>query len=182
MQHAGTKMIKTERLTLRRFEITDADSMFHNWANDAEVTKYMRWHPHKDVDETRGILQEWINGYNDENSYHWGICFNDGELIGSIGVIVTDIDHKAEIGYCIGRNWWGKGYVSEALRAVIDYMFTNTDTERIEACHAVENIASGKVMINAGMVYEGFARNKFKGINGFHDSNMYGIIREMWEG
>jgi len=181
MKHAGTKTIKTDRLTLRKFIISDAETMFRNWANDNEVTRYMRWATHKDVDTSRAIMQEWVDSYKEDNSYHWGICLKDNELIGSIGAFVNEIDYSANVGYCLGRKWWGKGYASEALRALIDYMFTNTDIERLEAYHAVENAASGKVMLNAGMVHEGFARHKFKSREGFHDSDMYGIIREMWE-
>jgi len=181
MKHSGTKTIKTDRLTLRRFIIDDAETMFQNWASDEEVTRYMRWETHKDVEASRTIMQQWVDGYNDESSYHWGICLKDGELIGSIGAFVTDIDYSASMGYCLGRKWWGKGYTSEALAAVIDYLFTSTDIERIEAYHAVDNAASGKVMLNAGMVHEGFARHKFRNRDGFHDSDLYGIIREMWE-
>jgi len=184
MKHAGTQTIKTERLTLRRFELADAEMMFNNWANDDEVTLYMRWQSHKNVDFTRNLLQGWIEGYANENNYHWGICIESGELIGSIGAFVSEIDevdYKADVGYCIGRKWWGKGYVTEALKGLLDYMFTNTDIERIGAYHAVKNAASGKVMQNAGMVKEGFARNYFRNANGFYDSNLYGIIREMWE-
>ena len=181
IKHAGTKTITTDRLILRRFEIADADVMFRNWANDDEVTRYMRWQTHKNADESRTIMQQWIDDYKKDDSYHWGICLAGGELIGSIGAFIAEIDYKAEIGYCIGRKWWNKGYTSEALIAVIDYLFANTDIERIEACHATENIASGKVMLHAGMVHEGFARHKFKSRDGFKDSDMYGIIRKMWE-
>jgi len=182
MKHAGTQMIKSERLILRKIELSDADMMFRNWANDDEVTRYMRWQSHKDSDETRTIIQQWFDDYKNDYIYHWGICLEDGEMIGSIGVmIISEHDHKAEIGYCIGRKWWGKGYTSEAAEAVIDYMYVNTDIERIEAYHAVENTASGKVMLNAGMAYEGFARHKFKSRDGFKNSNMYGIVREMWD-
>ena len=181
MKHAGTQTIETERLTLRRFELADAETMFRNWANDDEVTRYMRWTTHKDVDESIEIMQKWVDGYKEDSSYHWGICLKDGEMIGSIGAFVSEMDHRANIGYCIGRKWWSKGYVSEALNALINYMFTNTDIERIEAYHATENVASGKVMLNAGMVHEGMARHKFKSHNRFYDSDLYGIIREMWE-
>ena len=182
MKHAGTLTIKTERLTLRRLDFSDAEMMFQNWANDDEVTRYLRFQSHKDVDESRAIIQQWVESYKEENMYLWGICLKDGEMIGTVGIMVTaEFDFKAETGYCIGRNWWGNGYVSEALKAVIDYMFTNTDIERIEAYHAVENPASGKVMANAGMSFEGFARHKFKNSYGFYDSDMYGIIRESWE-
>ena len=181
MKHAGTQTIETERLTLRRFELSDAETMFRNWANDDEVTRFMRWPTHKDVEVSQNVMQQFVDSYKDDSSYHWGICLKDGEMIGSIGAFVNESDYNANVGYCIGRKWWSKGYTSEALKALINYMFTNTDIERLEAYHATENAASGKVMLNAGMAHEGFARHKFKSREGFHDSDMYGIIREMWE-
>ena len=181
MKHAGTQTIETERLTLRRFKITDAEVMFRNWANDDEVTLYMRWATHKEVEESKSVMQQWIDSYEKDSSYHWGICLKDGEIIGSIGAFVDEIDYNADIGYCIGRKWWNKGYTSEALKALIDFMFTNTDIERLGAYHAAKNVASGKVMQKAGMVHEGFARHKFKSREGFQDSDLYAIIREMWE-
>jgi len=181
MKHAGTKMIKTDRLTLRKFEIKDADMMFQNWASDDEVTRYMRWDPYKNVDDIIPTLQQWVDNYKNDDYYHWGICTENNELIGSIGIyIASEHDHRAGLGYCIGRNWWNKGYMSEAVNAVIDYIYANTDTERIEAYYAIANPASGKVMSNAGMAYEGIARSKFKSRVGFEDSGTYGIVREMW--
>ena len=182
MRHAGTQIIKTERLTLRKIELADAEMMFCNWANDDEVSRYMRWTTHKDAEETKAIIQHWFEGYKENNKYHWGICLENGEMIGSVGVMVTaEYDFKAELGYCIGRKWWGQGYTSEAVKAIIDYMFANTDIERIEAYHSIQNPASGKVMANSGMTLEGFARHKYKNRDGFQDCNLYGIIREEWE-
>ncbi|MHB1153899.1 MAG: GNAT family N-acetyltransferase [Eubacteriales bacterium] len=182
MRHAGTQTIKTVGLTLHKIELGDADMMFRNWANDDEVSRYMRWPTHKNAEETRAVIRNWSEGYKDQNRYHWGICLDDGEMIGSVGVIITaEYDHKAEIGYCIGRKWWGKGYTGEAVKAVLYYMFTNTDIERIEAYHSVLNPASGKVMVKAGMHHEGFARHKYKNRDGFQDCELYGIIREDWE-
>ena len=183
MRHAGTQIIRTARLTLRKIETTDADMMFKNWSGDDEVSRYMRWPTHKNADETRETIQNWFEGYQSNNRYHWGICLRDGQMIGSVGVIMTaEYDFKAEIGYCIGRNWWGQGYTSEAVKAVLDYMFQNTDIERIEAYHSGQNPASGRVMAKAGMTHEGFARHKYKNRDGFQDCHLYGIIREEWEG
>ena len=64
MNHIGTREIATERLTLRRFEIEDAENMFYNWANDPEVTKYLTWPAHESVDTTETILKEWISKYD----------------------------------------------------------------------------------------------------------------------
>ena len=178
MKHAGTQEIHTERLFLRKILPDDAEVMFRNWANDAEVTRFMRWAAHKDADETRKTIQDWFDGYSNK-TYHWGICIKGGEIIGSLGIFnVNESDGCAEMGYCIGRKWWGQKYTTEAVKAVIRYMFENTDIERIEAFHSVLNPASGKVMLNAGMRCEGFARHKYKAHGVFHDCDMYAIVRE----
>lgn len=181
MQHAGTLQINTPMLTLRKINFDDADMMFRNWANDGEVSRYMRWSPHKNVEETKSVVKGWFNNYKDDHTYHWGICLKDGEMIGSVGImIISEHDFKGEIGYCIGRKWWGQGYTSEAIKAVIDYMYKNTDIERIEAYHSISNPASGKVMENAGMRKEGFAKHKYKSRERFQDCDLYGIIRSEW--
>jgi len=142
----------------------------------------MRWTTHKNVEETKTTIQNWFEDYKEDNKYHWGICLDDGEMIGSVGVFnISEYDYKAEIGYCIGRKWWSQGYTSEAVKAVIDYMFINTDIERIEAYHSVENPASGRVMAKAGMINEGFAQSKYKSPDGFQDCDLYGITRNEWE-
>ena len=103
-------------------------------------------------------------------------------MIGSVGVmIIAEYDFKGEIGYCIGRKWWRQGYISKAVKAVINYMYENTDIERIEAYHSIQNPASGKVMEKAGMRKEGFAKHKYKNREGFQDCDLYGIIRSEWE-
>ena len=178
-RHAGTKTIKTARLTLRKIELDDADAIFRNWANDDAVSRYMRWPTHKNVEETKTNTKSRVDGYKEDNYYYWGICLENGELIGAVSVVMAARDDfKAEIGYCIGRKWWGQGYASEAVKAVIGYMFAKTDIERIEAYHSIENPASGKVMAHAGMRHEGFARHKYKTRDGFQDCNLYGIIRD----
>ncbi len=182
MKHAGTKTIETTRLTLRKLELADADRMFHNWTSDDKVTLFLRWDAHKSIDETRNMIQQWLDSYQEDSTYYWGIYLKDGEMIGSIGVTITsEYDFKGELGYKIGSCWWNQGYSSEAARAVIDYMFCNTDIERMDAFCSVKNPASGKVMEKAGMQYEGCLRHYYKTRDGFHDCSLYGIIRSMWE-
>lgn len=179
MLHTGTKTIETERLLLRRITLNDAQMMFDNWASDSEVSRYMRWDTHKDVSESAEIIEKWFNRYESDSVYHWGICLKSGEMIGSLGIFsVDEHDERAEAGYCIGREFWNKGYTSEALSAVIAYMFSNTGINRIEAYHSVNNAASGKVMQKAGMRYEGFARQKYKSRDGYQDCYTYAVIRD----
>ena len=106
----------------------------------------------------------------------------DDEITGSIGItIISEYDFKGELGYKLGSRWWNQGYSSEAAGAVIDYMFRNTDIERIGSFSSVENPASRKVMEKIGMHYEGLLRHYYKAGDRFHDCVLYGIIRNEWE-
>ena len=182
MKHVGTKTIETVRLTLRRLKLTDAEMMFRNWTGDDKVTRFLRWDAHTTIDDTKNMIQQCVNNYQCDSTYYWGMYLKDGEMIGSIGITITsEYDFKGELGYKIGSRWWNQGYSSEAARAVIDYMFCNTDIERIDAFSSVENPASKKEMEKVGMHYEGLLRHYYKTRDGFHDCTLYGIIRNEWE-
>lgn len=157
LSHKGTQTINTERLLLRRFEFTDANDMFNNWANDYEVTKFLAWKSHENIEITKEIVKQWINEYENNNTYNWAIELKEiGEVIGGISLVKLDEkNYSCEIGYCMTRKHWGKGIMSESLKAVIDYLFLEVGFNRIVAKHDTNNIASGKVMLKSRMQYEG---------------------------
>lgn len=179
MNHLGTRELATERLTLRRFEIEDAENMFYNWASDPEVTKYLTWPTHKSVEVTETIIKEWVSQYDRKDFYQWAIELNDLEQpIGTISVIEVKEDIEAvEIGYCIGREFWNKGYTSEALREIIRFFIVEVGAGRVAARHDVNNPNSGKVMASAGMEYEGTLRCADKNNQGICDVAYYSKIR-----
>ena len=124
MNHKGTKRIETENLILRRFEISDAEAMYKNWANDDEVTKYLTWPSHSSVEVSKDILNIWIDDYKNLNFYNWAIILkeNGNEPIGGISVVkLNDEIGIVQFGYCIGRKWWNKGVTSQALNALIKF-------------------------------------------------------------
>ena len=82
MNHKGTIRMETERLLLRPFAESDAEAMFHNWAKDERVTKYLTWQPHRDVNDTKKTIDRWIAGYSDLSFYQWAI-----ELNGSVWLL-----------------------------------------------------------------------------------------------
>lgn len=182
LTHKGTQTIKTQRLVLRRFAPDDAALMFKNWAHDDRVTKYLLWDPHESVDVSSGKLSEWVEQYSKDNCYHWAIEL-DGEPVGSIGVVEIEDKHsRGTIGYCIGYDYWNKGIVTEALQAVIDYMFDNVNMNKLYAYHDVENIASGRVMEKCGMVQEGLLREDMLRRDGsYADMRLFGIMRSEWK-
>ena len=87
MRHAGTQEIETPRLILRRLLPEDADRMYVNWANDPDVTRFLRWEPHKNAAETRQLLEAWATLYPNEDYYQWAIVEKaTGQVFGSISI------------------------------------------------------------------------------------------------
>ena len=171
MNRIGTKRIETERLILRRFEVSDAQDMFDNWASDPEVTKYLTWPAHSSVDVTKMLLEYWVSQYEKGDQFQWAIVWKaTGRVVGSIAVVklIEEID-AAEIGYCLSRSLWGKGVMTEAVKAVMNYLFSEAGLNRVSAAHDVRNPASGRVMEKAGMKLEGVWRQGGKNTMGVCD-------------
>lgn len=179
MNHQGTVRIETPRLILRRFVIEDASAVFRNWASDPEVTKYLTWPTHPHIGVTEFVLNDWIASYEKPDFYQWAIEWKElSEPIGGISVVECEENtEKLQIGYCIGRTFWGKGIVTEALSAVIAHLFDTTGANRIEARHDTNNPASGAVMRKCGMQYEGTLRQADRNNQGIVDVAWYGILR-----
>lgn len=106
MNHCGTQRLETKHLVLRRFTQNDASAMFKNRASDEEVTKFLMWQPHADIEVSKSVLRDWIYLYPDDKFYQRAIVLKDNgdEPIG--GISVVHMDEKvatAHIGYCLGK-------------------------------------------------------------------------------
>ncbi|MFH5881403.1 GNAT family N-acetyltransferase [Liberiplasma polymorphum] len=181
MKNVGTTPLETATLTLRKFTEDDALAMFTNYCSDEQTTKHLTWQTHKTVDVTESILKMWLYKYNEDYCYRWAIVEKSSQnLIGSIDCIRVDIEKSTcEIGYCIGSLYWGKGYMSEALKAVIDYLFKEAGFNRVMARYSMHNPASGRVMEKSGMVFEGITRESDLDKNGqFIDMGQYAILKK----
>ena len=177
LTHKGTKTITTARLTLRRFTVDDAQDMFRNWANDGRVTKYLTWQPHEGVAASAEILSQWTAAYLVEDNYNWAMEYQ-GRCIGSISVVrCSSRDESAELGYCLGFDYWNKGLMTEAVKAVIAFLFDEVGFHRVVIRHAVKNPGSGRIAQKCGLTYEGTARESFKSREGeFLDIAFYAIL------
>lgn len=181
LTHKGTQELETERLILRRIQAEDGAAMFENWAGDDEVTKYLTWPTHASRDTSAEIARDWAQSYEKDDFYTWGITLKaEGNvLIGTIGAIAADSNvGKIEIGYCIGRKWWHKGFMPEAVKSVMDFLFDQVGVNRIEAYHDTRNPNSGRVMQKCGMKYEGTLRQAARNNQGIGDICMYSLLRE----
>ena len=161
MKELGTKTLETGRLTLRKYKIEDAKGMYENWGSDPKCNIYLPWELHENVEQTKEIITEWINAYQ-EDTFNWIIELKESnEVIGGINVVkLNKKTNICEIGYCIGSKFWNKGYTTEALNKVIEFLFEECELYLIEASHHKTNIASGKVMEKAGMIKECELRNR----------------------
>jgi ribosomal-protein-alanine N-acetyltransferase len=157
--------------------------MFRNWASDPEVTKYLTWPAHGSMAISEMVIDSWLGEYEKDSYYQWMIVPKElGEPIGSISVVRQNEQiEEAEIGYCIGSRWWHRGIVSEALTAVMRYLFEEVGMNRVAARHDPNNPNSGRVMRKCGMIYEGTARSADRNNQGVCDAAHYAILRSDWD-
>ncbi|MBQ3020725.1 MAG: GNAT family N-acetyltransferase [Bacilli bacterium] len=161
MKEIGTKTLETKRLILRKYKIQDAEGMYKNWGSDPNCNIYLPWEIHENIECTKSIISAWINEYSDDK-FNWIIELKENhEVIGGINVVkLNKITSICEIGYCIGSKFWNKGYTTEALNKVIEFLFEECEMYLIEAKHHASNVASGKVMEKSGMIKECELRNR----------------------
>jgi [ribosomal protein S5]-alanine N-acetyltransferase len=179
-------VLESPRLTLRPLSEADADSIAA-LANDWDVTKYMIVLPYP-YEPKHAI--EWIKRHADGleagREIHWGITRrgNDGspgELLGVIGVHLESPHHRASFGYWLGKRHWGHGFATEAAQAVVRYVFDVLRLNRLWAEHMPDNPASGRILKKIGMKQEGVLRRHIYKWETYHDSVVYGMLREDYE-
>lgn len=146
------EIIETERLILRKLNKDDVNAIYYNWASDEEVAKYLSWNYHQDISTTKFILDLWIKEYENESTIRFGIVNKKtNELIGAIDV-VGYIDGKPEIGYCLSRKHWNKGYMSETLNLFVSYL-RDLGYQEILVEADERNIASNRVIEKCGFIF-----------------------------
>jgi len=159
----ASEAIETERLSLRRPKKSDAQEVFHRYASDREVTRYLSWPTHRSVTDTLAFL-----AMSDEEWRRWPagpylVQTRDnganGKLLGSTGLFYKT-PTRAVTGYVFAKDAWGQGYATEALEAMVDVAL-QTGVERLEAiCHA-EHTPSAHVLEKCGFTREEVRREHF---------------------
>nr|WP_242056873.1 GNAT family N-acetyltransferase [Planktothrix sp. FACHB-1355] len=175
-------VLETDRLLLRKLNWEDTNDMFE-YASDPEVSQWTTWSVHESIADTKTFLNAVINEYANHEVSPWGIQHKaDGKIIGTCGFVDWIYnDDRAEVGYALSRKYWGKGYMTEAVRAVIDFGFRTMELNRIEARCKIENIASARVMEKVGMQFEGILREHLFAKGSYHDLKIYAILWKEWD-
>jgi [ribosomal protein S5]-alanine N-acetyltransferase len=144
----------TNRLILRRPQLADAPTIYNSYARDQDVTRYLAWKCHSSIGDTIGFLNISERDWNNSKTFPYAICLNGSDEL--IGMIVMSLkDFKAIYGYVLAKKFWGNGYVTEALKTLMDWCLSQPSILRAWAFCDVENLASARVMEKAGMKMEG---------------------------
>jgi RimJ/RimL family protein N-acetyltransferase len=148
--------LETPRLILRKPCMDDAPLIFSAYARDTEVTRYLTWHPHETVEDTRAFLTRTLRAWDEGAAYTWAITLRDSGTL--VGMIDVRLECHANLGYVLARPYWNRGYMTEAVRAVVEWALAQEEVSRVWAVCDVENVASARVLEKAGMEFEGVLR------------------------
>ena len=176
--YLGNPQLETKRLILRRYTPED-DEQLHTFYSDKVSNRYLTWDVHQTMDETTEFLESALEMYESDEAGEWGVELKETrELIGACGFAWCDLQHScAQIGFMLSSRYWGRGLMTEAVRAVIGFGLERMGLNRIEGFHVIGNEAAGRVMEKAGMQPEGVLREKILLDGRFCDLKMYSILK-----
>ena len=174
-------VIPTQRLTLRFLSEADLPAVYEIFSHP-EVMRYWSYPAWAD----RSQAQQWLiniqEGYRTGNALQLAIeRREDHKLVGTCTLFQFHVaSRRAEIGYALGRPYWGLGYMQEALRALLCYAFQTLDLNRLEADIDPRNLASANVLERLGFLKEGRLRDRWIVNNEVSDTALYGLLRREW--
>jgi [ribosomal protein S5]-alanine N-acetyltransferase len=176
--------LETERLILREFVKSDWKAV-HEYASDLEVVQYLEWGPNT-ADESLSFLEGTLACQKEKprRIFEFAITLKEnGKLIGACGIRLHDQNHEqADLGYCFNRQYWGKGYASEASKAVVDFAFKTLGLHRIVATCDTSNLASAAVLRKTGLRQEGHFIQERKVREVWRDTLQFAVLRSEYQG
>lgn len=178
MQKLGTIELYSPRLWLRKLAVSDAAQLYKNVFSDSEVSAYMSWDIYPDVQAVERYLTQWQKDY-ENNECYWGVFLKENQtLVGT--VYLCDENKNAEVGflsYCLGSEFWGNGYATEAVKTVLEYGFSEIGYQNIVTFVAKSNQRSQNVLTRLGFVCEAALRSRDKTAFGLEDVFCYSLLK-----
>ena len=174
--------LTTPRLLLRPLADGDAPAVFAIFSHP-EVMRYWASPPWTSISQAEERLARAQEGYRSKEGFQWGIeRKEDGALLGTCSLFSFNWpSRRCEIGYALGRPYWGQGYMGEALRALVAYAFTTLDLNRLEADIDPRNDASARTLERLGFQKEGFMPERWIVGDEVSDTWWYGLLRRNWQ-
>lgn len=171
--------LSTKRLLLRKLGAADIPSLV-TYANNKAVADNVLNIPHPYTEEDAIF---WLNfvqqGFKNLERFVFAVVLKENdEFIGAVGLHLNGKHNGAELGYWLGQPFWSKGYVTEAVSAVLGFGFEELNLHKIYATHFTDNLASGKVMIKNGMIKEGELKEQYKVGDVYKSVVQYRLLKE----
>ena len=181
MNSTTLPIINTPRLVLRWISEDDVDSLFEIFS-DPRVMRYWSSAPLANREAAADLQREIAEGNESDRMFKWGVTLRDSNtVIGTATLFNLSLDNgRAELGYAMGSAYWGKGYMNEALNALVSHSFDVMELRRLEADVDPRNAASIRTLERLGFQREGFLRERWH-VNGeIQDAIFYGLLRREW--
>ncbi|EJQ60119.1 GNAT family N-acetyltransferase [Bacillus mycoides] len=178
----GFPKLETERLLLRELTLLDAEAMFHYFSKES-VIRYFGMDSFENIEQAKTTIQTFRKRNEEGSVFRWGIeKKGTDQLIGTCGFHLINNHHKrAEIGYELDDTYWGQGYATEALQAMLAYGFETLHFIRIAAVVYIENEASRNLLKKIGFQEEGLLRKYMIQNDVAHDTVVYSLLKEDWK-
>lgn len=173
------KTIYSERLSLQEVSQKDAESLFHIWSNP-EITKFMNIPAMTNVNQAMEMIQLFESLSREKKGNRFTISLTEtNTVIGSCGFNYLDYENdRGEIGYELDKEYWGQGYMTEALKTLMQVGFSQFNLNRIEAKVEPQNVASQYVLKKIGCKEEGLLRKYEKAKGTYIDLIMFSALKE----
>ena len=174
--------LQTERLLLRPLAQTDVDELFAMYS-DTVAMRYWSCCPWTTMLQAEEFVEDALQTYSDGTQIRLGlVLLGDNRLAGQCSMYGFDSQNRrAEIGYMLSRDAWGKGYMTEAMTSFIDYAFAELNLNRLEADIDPRNTRSEKLLQRLAFLKEGHFRERWIVEGEVCNSDMYGLLKSDWE-
>ena len=177
-----TQTIQTSRLVIRRITVSDGQAFFDIFSH-ADVTRYWSTPPLTEIAQAEQKIASILAHYEAADIFQFALVRkSDGQMIGTCTLHQIHVQNRrAEVGYALGRPYWGSGYMNEAMQALVDYAFTHMKLHRLEADIDPRNEASAKSLERLGFQREGYLRERWIVGDEISDSALYGLLASEWK-
>ena len=173
--------IETERLQLRSLSSADIPALFAIFG-DHDVCRYWSRPALAYMAVAEALLREIEESFARRSLFQWGVAERaTGAVVGTCTLASLSREHRrAEVGYALRRDVWGRGYMAEALPALIDFAFGTLGLHRLEADVDPRNASSIRLLEGAGFVREGYLRERYHLLGEVQDAALYGLLAPAW--
>ena len=175
--------LQSERLLLRKLTDQDVSDVFEIYSDPEVMLYFDDRYAFTEPSEAEQMISGYHNAIHDKTGMRWGIVLKDsGKLIGTCGFhAISDYHKRIEIGYDLNRNYWGNGFMSEALPLIIDYAYNISDVNRVEAFVETPNKASRSLLEKLGFRLEGILREHEMCRGNLIDIQLLSLLRKEWK-